>query len=279
MQGPNAPTFRPTLSLWPGEARELPPVAVVPIVERAGIVEWSTSPRPSRVALPDDFAIREVIEAEDALTFMREWGLLVRSGDEFGSLPESSRPALSDGMSGRGSRRAQRSVSVLAAEHHLRLLRALARHYLAAAEDSDRGIIAAWNVEGVADFRDVWTAWFQWSNHVNAALRAFPMYVDFAPSDEADESYEGVHLLQTPSPTTYEVAVLQLAQMATGGREVLRCANERCRRQFTRQRSTRRRYPNSEHATGLKYCSRECAKAQSERDRRARRREEGMKGL
>ena len=269
MQGPKPPAFRPMLSLWPGEARELPAVVIVPIVERGGLVEWSSSARPSRVALPDDFVIREVVEAEDAVTFMRDWGLLVRAQDELRSLPEDDRPALPTVAGGGGSLRAPASISLLAAEHHLRVLRALARHYLADAEGDEAGVVKAWTVEGFPAVSDSWTPWYWWTNHINAALRAFPMYVDFTRPDEE------VHLLQTPSPTTYEIAALQLAQMATGGREVLRCANERCRRSFTRQRSSRRQYRGTEHATGLKYCSRECAKAQSERDRRARRREQG----
>lgn len=267
MQGPEHPTFRPTLSLWPGEARELPPVVVVPFVESAGRIEVSSSVRSNRVTLPDDFVIREVVESEDAVTFMRDWGLLARAQDELRSLPEDDRPALAT-SSGRDSPRAPASISIFAAEHHLRVLRALARHYLADAEGDEAGVVEAWTVEGFPAVGDSWTPWYWWTNHVNAALRAFPMYVDFTRGDEE------VHLLQTPSPTTYEVAALQLAQMATGGREVLRCANERCQRPFTRQRSSRRQYRGTEHATGLKYCSRECAKAQSERDRRARRREE-----
>ena len=268
VQGPEPPTFRPTLSLWPGEARELPPVVVVPFVERAGRVELSTAERSKRVTLPDDFVIREVVESENAVTFMREWGPLARAQDEFRSLPEDDRPAVSASAGG-GMPRARASISLFAAEHHLRVLRALARHYLASAEGDEAGIVQAWAAEGFTATADSWAPWYWWTNHINAALRAFPMYVDFTrPDDE-------VHLLQTPSPTTYEVAALQLAQMATGGREVLRCANERCRRPFTRQRSSRRQYRGTEHATGLKYCSRECAKAQSERDRRARRREGG----
>ena len=268
VQGPEPPIFRPTLSLWPGEARELPPVVVVPFVESAGRVELSSTARPNRVSLPDDFVIREVVEAEDAVTFMREWGLLTRAQDELRSLPETDRPAAPASVGG-DALRVPASISLFVAEHHLRVLRALARHYLANAEGDEAGIVQAWAAEGFTASADSWTPWYWWTNHINAALRAFPMYVDFTlPDDE-------VHLLQTPTPTTYEVAALQLAQMATGGREVLRCANERCRRPFTRQRSSRRQYRGTEHATGLKYCSRECAKAQSERDRRARRREGG----
>jgi len=49
-------------------------------------------------------------------------------------------------------------------------------------------------------------------------------------------------------------------------------------RPFSVQRTHRRRYINSHHAAGVRYCSNRCAKAQSERDRRARRRQEQQEG-
>lgn len=262
MQGPKPPAFRPMLSLWPGEARELPAVVIVPIVERGGLVEWSSSARPSRVALPDDFVIREVVEAEDAVTFMRDWGLLVRAQDELRSLPEDDRPALPTVAGGGGSLRAP-ALDLAPRGRASPSSASRTRPPLPGGCGGGRGRRRQGIVEGFPAVSDSWTPWYWWTNHINAALRAFPMYVDFTRPDEE------VHLLQTPSPTTYEIAALQLAQMATGGREVLRCANERCRRSFTRQRSSRRQYRGTERATGLKYCSRECAKAQSERDGRS----------
>ena len=68
--------------------------------------------------------------------------------------------------------------------------------------------------------------------------------------------------------------MLQLVHVVAGAHQVHRCANERCQRPFTRQRTERRRYEGTEHGNGVRYCTRFCAKAQSERDRRARRRTE-----
>jgi hypothetical protein len=98
---------------------------------------------------------------------------------------------------------------------------------------------------------------------MNAALRAFAVHVRYPGADT---------LLDRPS--TYEVAALQLAQLIAEQRRVRTCANERCRRLFTRQRG-RAKYDNTGHATGVIYCSNLCAKAQSERNRRARLRTAG----
>jgi hypothetical protein len=98
---------------------------------------------------------------------------------------------------------------------------------------------------------------------MNAALRVFAVHVRYPGADT---------LLDRPS--TYEIAALQLAQLIAEQRRVRTCANERCRRLFTRQRG-RAKYDNTGHATGVIYCSNLCAKAQSERNRRARLRTAG----
>ena len=96
------------------------------------------------------------------------------------------------------------------------------------------------------------------------------MHVLLRPGDERGLS------LQLPQPNLYNVCVLQLMQYVTDQAPVQRCANDRCGRMFTVQRTSgrRRRFENSSHSTGVRYCSHLCAKAQSERDRRRRRREE-----
>ncbi len=97
---------------------------------------------------------------------------------------------------------------------------------------------------------------------MNAALKPFSVHVRYPEADT---------LLDAPS--TYEVAVLQLAELIAEERQVRSCANERCTRLFTRQRG-RAKYDKTGHATGVLYCSAQCAKAQAERNRRARKRAE-----
>jgi hypothetical protein len=109
-------------------------------------------------------------------------------------------------------------------------------------------------------------AWVWWQDAMTDGLHPFRMHVRLNPEDRAT--------LALPRPNLYNATVLQLTQYLGGDGPITRCANERCRRPFSVQRTDRRRYPNSHHDAGVRYCSHRCAKAQSERDRRARRRQE-----
>jgi hypothetical protein len=103
-----------------------------------------------------------------------------------------------------------------------------------------------------------------WLHTVNEALRTFAPYVEAGLGDEPLRTHV----------TLYEAAILQLVEYASEGREIRRCANETCARAFTRQRAPKGRSKygsETAHASGVKYCSHACAKAQSERERRRRR--------
>ncbi|WP_298518658.1 hypothetical protein [uncultured Nocardioides sp.] len=208
--------------------------------------------------LPVDFCLREVLETSptEVVTLMNEFGLLARPHNPLGSLPERGLP---DGV------RRSANLTVAVCEHHLRVLRSLSNAVIARDLGDRERMATCFSDEGLYQPATEWDARAWWQLHVNAALRAFPMYVAF----DEDER------LRTAQPTLYEVAVLQLVQLASGGFHVQRCGNDRCRRPFTRQRTPRRQYAGGEHQSGVRYCSRQCAKAQSERDRRARRKEEG----
>lgn len=271
MQGPKTPTFRPMLSLWPAASTDSP-VIPRPSLERKGdIVTWSLPGSPPS-GLPADFAVREVLAVDpcddDAvMNLMRRSGLLV--GDD----PSRGLPP-SEGLPVYGLALPSRRVSLADCVGRLRILRALAKVVVAKSDGDSEALLSAFPSEGFRDPRDrhdgrenqEWQVWYWWTDYVNAALGVFQMFVDFD---------DGVSVLQRDSPNAYEAAVLQLAELATRNVVVGLCANERCGQRFTQQRTARRRYPNSEHASGVKYCSRQCAKAQSERDRRARRKAEG----
>ncbi len=124
--------------------------------------------------------------------------------------------------------------------------------------------IDAWTQSGFrSDDPEPWGAFVM---AMNAALKPFSVHVRYPGADA---------LLDAPS--TYEVAVLQLAQLIAEDRQVRPCANERCTRLFTRQRG-RAKYDKTGHSTGVLYCSAQCAKAQAERNRRARLRAEDVAG-
>ncbi|MFF0415318.1 hypothetical protein ACFYUY_33395 [Kitasatospora sp. NPDC004745] len=80
----------------------------------------------------------------------------------------------------------------------------------------------------------------------------------------------GVSGLADRNPTIYSVAFLQLYNHLAEEASVRRCANDNCGRNFVRQRG-RAEY-GQHRTTGVKYCSRECARAQAQRDLRRRRR-------
>ncbi|MCG5213357.1 hypothetical protein [Streptosporangium sp. KLBMP 9127] len=81
----------------------------------------------------------------------------------------------------------------------------------------------------------------------------------------------GIGDLADRHPTIYSVSFLQLYNHLAEGANVRRCANETCLQHFVRQRG---RAAYGQHRTsGVKYCSRECARAQAQRALRRRRKQ------
>ena len=287
MEGANRSTFRPTLTVWPAEPPSLPPVVVhelrrLPDHQSSEFTSWDPQPTPSpTVALPEDFCLRECLATDphdlDAVfDFVSRWGRLTPLESHLrpplDSLPAgltwlipqlndaTQRAALSQiarATNEPGSRTAH--IHSLATEaHYLRVLHALAGHVIRNAAGQPPA--EAWINAGFHD--DDPEPWGTFVVTMNAALKPFAVHVRYPGADT---------LLDTPS--TYEVAVLQLAELIAEERQVRSCANERCTRLFTRQRG-RAKYDKTGHSTGVLYCSAQCAKAQAERNRRARKRAE-----
>ena len=245
MQGTGLPTFRPTV--WPAEPPDVPTVMRYVLEDLGGgrALVGDVDRDREQAELPPDFALREVLEApeDDAglVDFMREWGLLV-------DLPH-------EGL----------VLDLDAARWRLTELQALARHVIADRDGDEDALLAAWSPLGEMPAR-VSQAWLCFQATMNRALLPFGMHVRLGPDDDAT--------LSRPMPNLYNATAVQIAQYLSSEQPIARCSNERCGRPFTVQRSARRRYPSSHHAAGVRYCSHLCAKAQSERDRRARRRQE-----
>ena len=238
----------------------------------------------SLVQIPEDFCFRECLEVDPhdhpaVAGFVLKWGRLSPVG-----CPKDTHPLASlrdvDGHVGLiGDLGRRLRVSDITADsmkhgfplllegHYLHRLRALARHYLAFRRGE--AVADAWLDEGFACPSEQ-DAWRLWVTSVNAAMRPFTFEIRLMSAS---------HQMAMPVGTasTYEVAVLQLMKIATAGRSVSICANERCGQTFTRQRGVAQ-YRDSGHNTGVIYCSRTCAKAQAERRRRARRRAERDQG-
>lgn len=155
---------------------------------------------------------------------------------------------------------------------HLRVLQTLVRHWLTHVADDGSSLADVWETGGFRRPSSDAETWWFWQDHMNAALSPFRMHIRLNEDS-------GQHRLQLPWPTLYSVAALQLAQLIAEGHAVRVCANERCGNYFTRQRG-RARFSVGTHGydtqkyQGVRYCSHRCAKAQSERERRNRKRAE-----
>jgi hypothetical protein len=297
MRGTDPPIFRPTL--WPGPLHRNTAVRYGLETPVDGLALHTS--RAENVEIPADFSIQEVLvpdaaNQEQVFGFMREWGLLCRFGlDCLDSLPVIEREDLMEHLLRttdakdtdypRHDRegfavprpatdyqyylREGFAVSLPAAGWHLMTLQAAARHVIAHLDDDEEAVCAAWTGWGTAwgyerNPETAHDAWLVWQSYNTAALRPFQAHVRLEDDDP--------HVVRAlPTPTTYELAQLQLAEIVTGQSGPLpRCANQRCGLPFVRHRG-RSKYDGTHHSTGVKYCSHRCAKAQSERDRRARR--------
>lgn len=82
----------------------------------------------------------------------------------------------------------------------------------------------------------------------------------------------GLGHLADRNPTVYSVAFLQLYNHLAEDATIRVCANETCRRTFVRQRG--RAAYGQNRTSGIKYCTRECARAQAQRELRRRRKQQ-----
>lgn len=279
---PDPYQFRPTL--WPGGLVD--PFPLWPVQDVVVDGDWIRWPEQSGwpdedepVHLPVDFCIREFLEADpddlhvvaewmrqygrlmslqrDDLPFMTAFDIarvpadppLIRGSEPAASLPL---PRMTVLHGGGGFHRdvvkawlsnAQQSVRIWLVSRHPCGLEALAF-----AKTEDVGLI---DHQVPIDIDDLVLT-------MNAALR--PMSVRISADFESD-----MPVLGTINTNVF----VQIYNYMSEEVSLKRCANQNCGRAFIRQRG-RAKY-GQHRANGVVYCSRECARAQAQRELRRRR--------
>lgn len=274
------PRFRPTL--WPGTVVPTPPLR--PFADAQVEGDWivwppGTSWESAPVQLPADFYLRELMELqaddlEAAVGLYRSYGNLfdfdreelnLKSYDDDYMAKVDAIPDGPEGMRG-GVHRDLVKLHIETAQRAIRTWLACQREggleELVAQDVTKEHLAEIREASGhdVADSLDkfeellIGVRLSDLETVVNAALGKFSI---------------GIRELAHRWPTIYSVSFLQLYNHMVEGAVAHRCASETCQRLFVRQRG---RAEYGQYRTeGVKYCSRECARAQAQRELRRRR--------
>jgi hypothetical protein len=273
------PRFRPTL--WPGTVIPPSPLITMPDAEVDG--DWIVWGWPQRkrcpVHLPDDFYLREFMslapdDLETAAQLMRTYGILFEFGQA--DLEEEVReanpniPSDPPDETTSGFHREDVRLHIEVAQATIKTWVALQTlggiETLVGAELSDEHFRLFLDRNPMVREENGWEEFkaFMVGDRVgdliatlNAALSSMSPGIIQDPR------------LTSPRLTIYSACFLQLYNHMCEQAVVRRCANEPCQQPFVRQRG--RSLYNQHRTEGIKYCSRECARAQAQRELRRRR--------
>lgn len=276
------PRFRPTL--WPGTPVPAPQLS--PLTDARVDGEWIVwspqlrSPGDGTVSLPEDFYLREFMELapadlEAVAAMMRAYGHLggrvgalsldVEEHEHFTALADSLHPergpfALYGELATLFVSEAQDAIATWLALRHEGGLDALVE-----AEATEEEL-AQWQAAN----SDKAETWPRDLDHMREELLALKVSDLASTLNAALEPFSiGIGGLEDRYPTLLAVTFLQLYNHLAENATIRECANENCRRAFVRQRG-RAEYGQN-RTTGIKYCTRECARAQAQREHRRRR--------
>jgi hypothetical protein len=223
-----------------------------------------TAARSTARPLDDDLFLRDLLDVDtdddhEVVDFLNRHGALLGGGPHLphpaaeALLYHDERALLRKELNriGRGD---SATISIRAAALSLRVARALAWHWVYEQEGSE--VADAWQQEQLYAAEGPWRAF---GEYINAGLIPFKMRVDI------DGVWGG-----SPAVDLYSGLCLQLVNAMTEALPPARCANESCGRPFIRQEG---RAEYGQYRTkGVQYCSRNCARAQAQREYRRRQR-------
>jgi hypothetical protein len=281
--------FRPTL--WPGTVVPAPPIRPYAWVAVQG--DWIIWPiagagAKPEVKLPPDFYLREMLEVESddleaMANLMRSYGRLcdlnLAELDLSDYEPEELRrlESLTDYPEDADSLK----------NSHGGIHRDLVRLYVESIQRATRAFLACQSDGGLEELvapyindeylslmrninSDHPTPWPRSLKHLQKLLIDEEiLHLKTSLGAALGRFSVGIGGLEERWPSIYSVSFLQLYNHLAEGSTARRCANETCLRAFVRQRG---RAEYEQYRTdGVKYCSRECARAQAQRQLRRRR--------